>query len=103
MRNLSFAAGTVFRRAQQKEAPPEEPVLFTPPVSWTLEQAVLEQPFVRLSPAHLRVLGVPSAKVKAVQECSDFASLEELGLPLTTSGWLEELHRRGVGRRTLLS
>jgi len=91
VRNLSFAAGTIFRRAQQEETPPEESVLFTPPASWTSEQTMLEQPFARLSPAHLRVLGVPSPRVKAVQECSDFASLEGLGLPLNTCGWLEEL------------
>jgi superfamily I DNA/RNA helicase len=91
VRNLSFAAGTVFRRAQEEEAPVEEPILFTPPDAWTSEEVRLEQPFVRLSPAHLRVLGVPSLKVKAVQDCSDFASLEGLGLPQQACGWLEEL------------
>ncbi len=91
-RNLSFAAGTLFRRVQEDKAPAEETGLFVPPAEWsTLQEEMPQQPFVRLSPAHLRVLGVPGSYIKAVQECSDFVALEGLGLSTQTCAWLEEL------------
>jgi superfamily I DNA/RNA helicase len=91
VRNLSFAAGTLFRRTQEEQAPVEEPALFVPPEEWSTLQEMPEQPFACLSPAHLRVLGVPATCIKTVQECSDFGALEGIGLPTQTCAWLEEL------------
>jgi mRNA-degrading endonuclease YafQ of YafQ-DinJ toxin-antitoxin module len=90
-RNLSFAA-TMFQRLQVPSEPATTDGLFVEPPEFSREAIVQEQPFLHLTPAHLRVLGVPGGLVKQVQHCDGFDTLEALaGLPTRTVAWLEEL------------
>lgn len=105
VRNLSFAAGTMFQRMVVAEEPVVSGTLFVAPPSYDRDTPVVqEQPFLHLTPAHLRVLGVPRGVVKQVQNCDGFDVLEAMpGLPKHTVAWLEELATDQSATRELFS
>ena len=91
VRNMSFATGTMFQRLQVAAETPDDK-LFVEPPGFSKEVIAHEQPFLHLTPAHLRVLGVPRGLAKQVQHCDGFDALEAMpGLPEHTVVWLEEL------------
>ncbi len=88
-----FASHTAFRRWQEPAEVPEAP-LFEVPASW-LEPRDNRPPdnaFALMPPAALRVLGVPTDLVKAVQQLLYLDDLEALpGLTPQTRGWMLDL------------
>lgn len=103
-RNMSFAAGTMFQRLQAVAEPAADDKLFVESSNFNKEVIAKEQPFLHLTPAHLRVLGVPRELVKQVQNCDGFDVLEAMpGLPKHTVAWLEELATDESATRELFS
>ncbi|MCX6064100.1 MAG: ATP-dependent helicase [Caldiserica bacterium] len=103
-RNMSFAAGTMFQRLQAVAEPAADDKLFVESSDSSENVIAKEQPFLHLTSAHLRVLGVPRGLVKQVQNCDGFDVLEAMpGLLEHTVAWLEELATDQSATRELFS
>lgn len=90
--SLSFAAHTQFRRLDEEAQPDEKP--FEIPEEWLTprDDRTPDNPFAFLPAAHLRILGVPTALVKAVRTVPFLDDIERIpGLPEQTINWLLEL------------
>ncbi|HOD03930.1 MAG TPA: ATP-dependent helicase [Anaerolineaceae bacterium] len=93
VQQAGFASHTAFRRWQEPPEPAEAPP-FEIPADWLQprEDRPPDNPFVRLTPAALRILGVPPSLVKAVQQLRYLEDLERLPeLPTQSLGWLLDL------------
>ena len=93
---LSFSPHTAFRRMEvDNEAAGEddrEESSFAIPDAWLQLAAPNDNPFCHLPAAHLRILGVPSRLVRAVQAAPALnAAVEIPGLPEHTAQWLMDL------------
>lgn len=103
VQQAGFASHTAFRRWQEPPEPAEAPP-FEIPTEWLQPRADRspDNPFVRLTPAALRILGVPPALVKAVQQLRYLEDLERLpGLPAQSLGWLLDLATHPALEETL--
>jgi superfamily I DNA/RNA helicase/mRNA-degrading endonuclease YafQ of YafQ-DinJ toxin-antitoxin module len=92
--SLSFAANTQFRRMGEPEQEKSEPKPFEIPAEWLTPRSDREpnNPFAYLPAAHLRILGVPAALVKAVKTVPYLEDVERIpGLPEHSVSWLLEL------------
>ncbi len=88
-----FASHTAFRRWQEPAETSEAPS-FEMPAEWLepRDDRAPDNPFSRMPPAALRVLGVPSELVKAVQQILYLENIEKLrGLPSHTLDWMLDL------------
>ncbi|MGH2560901.1 MAG: 3'-5' exonuclease [Thermomicrobiales bacterium] len=89
----TFSPHTPFRRLESGESEDQSGQVLLP-MAWQQSRPNDSGacPFLLLSNAHLRVLGVPAALVKAVQRVQDIDKLEQIqGLPAHTVTWLLEL------------
>ena len=90
---LSFSPHTSFRRLDpdEPELPEEKP--FAIPEDWLKPKEEMgENPFSFFPASHLRILGVPSALVKAVHTAPSVEDVISIsGLPKHTVQWLLEL------------
>lgn len=92
--SLSFAANTQFRRMNEPEEIQSEEKLFEIPAEWLTPRVdrTPDNPFALLPAAHLRILGVPAALVKAVRTVPYLDDIERIpGLPEQSITWLLEL------------
>lgn len=92
--SLSFAAHTQFRRMNEPEETESEAKPFEIPAEWLTPRVdrTPDNPFALLPAAHLRILGVPAALVKAVRTVPYLEDIERIpGLPENTVNWLLEL------------
>ena len=90
----SFSAHTPFRRLEEEPAPMPEVQVFEVPQEWLQPRndRSPDNPYRDFPVAHLRILGVPAALVKAVRTVPYLDDLERIpGLPAQTLGWLLEL------------
>lgn len=94
IQQAGFASHTAFRRWQEEPGAPPEAPSFEIPAAWlqVCDNRTPDNPFTRLSPAALRILGVPASLVKAVQQILYLDDLEKLpGLPQQSLTWLLDL------------